>query len=140
MLEERGEKAAAEHLKTSALAEALHAVRTTSGEPAEEIDHRVEAIMAHEQERVANAAVLAELLVPLLRQPVDPAAGRASSPDVALSAVSGASVAPFAGDEAEGSGRSSAPRAAPANIADFIDEMLAQERGHVGGAAHRRAS
>jgi hypothetical protein len=83
-------------------------------------DERVASILAAETERVANAVVLAELLMPLLAE--NPATERVSVSarrETPTRSATPSSVPP-------------APpavpaRASPATIADFIDEMLAQE-------------
>lgn len=89
------------------------ALRTTADSDAS-LSARVDAILAAETDRVANAAVLADFLAPLL-------AGRAATPAVPPSRP----MMP--------------PRAAgpPGGIAGFIDEMIAQERAP---PAERRAS
>lgn len=126
MLKERGDSDAAERLRTGDLASAIESRRAESGESDEAIRARLDAIMAVEEERVANAAVLAELLAPML--------GASASARVAASGVH-----PPATPAIEPPATASAPeRPRPVNIADFIDEMLAQERGEPHG--HRRAS
>lgn len=98
-----------------------------------EIAERLNAIFATEAERVANAAVLCELLLPALAekfqlQAKPPAPAAAMEPSLAT-----APSVPTAEKPA-------APRAA--SIADFIDEMIAQEKPPTrsGGNTQRRAS
>lgn len=127
LLRERGDESAADVLARDALAKALIDFRATSAESTEDIDARLHATFEAEHERVANAATLAEFLAPLLR---DRLTGAALGPPVARSnstaAVHGPAATPF---EA---------RRSPADIAGFIDEMIAQEqRSH---APVRRAS
>jgi hypothetical protein len=125
VLRERGETEAAEKLTRGALAEAMAAIRTISGEAEAVVAARVEAMFEAEQERVANAAVLADLLAPLLRDELSSAVATVPTP-------SGAGANP-------GNPRTHSraePRPPATGIADFIDEMIAQERS----APPRRAS
>ena len=125
MLREQGEESEADRVQSAALAELLIALRTPAETDAA-FDQRVDAIFAVERERVANAAVLAELLAPLLAERL-PVAAQSAAPKT-----------PAGGPVA----RVTRPLpVAPAGIADFIDEMIAQERtdGTPPGA-HRRAS
>ena len=124
LLRECGQNDAAEILRRTSLEDALNSLRT-SEDPAT-IAQRLESTFAAEAERVANAAVLAEMLAPLLnkqRHSLDPfGAAAAEAPPMATSTPADSpalatAVAP----------RSSAPRGAPADIAHFIDEMIAQE-------------
>ena len=88
---------------------ALAAMRERSGaEP--ENEERLQTMRAVEEDRVVNATALAELLVPLLAErfglrPVAPEAPR----------------------PAPRPAKGMAPAAVP-SVADFIDDMLAQER------------
>jgi hypothetical protein len=91
---------------------------------------RLESVFAHEAERVSNATVLAELLGPLLSDQLrlSPAAqGMISS---MASAREPAPPPPPT--------RPPAPR--PTSIADFIDEMIAQENPPERPGSQRRAS
>src|SRR5436189_74039 len=105
ILHEQGNDAEAERLRTTALTAALARAKTNE-ESDSLLTARLDALFAVERERVANAAVLAELLAPLLGErsavvvPFPSAAVKASTP----------------------------ARARAASIADFIDEMIAQER------------
>lgn len=132
MLEERGDEVAADTLRGGELAQALAAVRAETLDSPEAVQLRFDYIMVEERERVANAAVLAELLAPMLGARA-PAASFASAPHAAEASVEAPAVAPSAVAAAPAPER---PR--PADIADFIDEMLAQERTDPHG--HRRAS
>ena len=100
------------------------------------VAERLNAIFAAEAERVANAAVLCELLAPVLAEKFHLQA-RAPAPAVAAAAVEPALAAVPAAPIAE---KPAAPRAE--SIADFIDEMIAQEKPppRSGGNTQRRAS
>ncbi len=124
MLEERGEDSAADALRGGELATALAALRAEALEPPEAVQLCFDYILVEERERVANAAVLAELLAPML--------GTRAPAGIAAPAVH-ATPMPAADTPTTPPER---PR--PVNIADFIDEMLAQERAEPPG--HRRAS
>jgi hypothetical protein len=126
LLRECNQPDAAEELRRGALAEAIAAIRTTS-EPDAALEQRLEATFAAEAERVANAAVLAELLAPLMAQ--QPAVERARPARI---------------DEPAGETPAlPAPppvRRDPADIAQFIDDMIALEQPAPRPAATRRAS
>jgi hypothetical protein len=107
LLRARGLGAEADHLAATDLARALTALRP-AGRPAG--DPELRALFAREEDRVADATVLAEILLPLLREPA--AAGASAPAPAALPAR-----AP----------RPAASAAAP-GIADFIDEMISLER------------
>lgn len=123
MLRERGQLDDAAQLEATDLTALLAVCRRTSHDA--EIGPRLEAIFAAEEERVANAAILAELLLPLLSREL-----RASFPAAPL----------ISADSPSASGAASAPprppRTDPPDIAGFIDEMLALDEP----ASHRRAS
>lgn len=134
MLRERGLVEEAERLRAGQLPGMLAALRTPA-DTDETVEQRLAATFAAEAERVANAAVLAELLAPLLAEqtrlrPLEASAGSSSNPGFSSSTSSPVSPA------------KSAPRPVPGNIADFIDEMIAQERSPPRGrpATQRRAS
>lgn len=113
LLRSTGEDAAA-RVQSAELARLLSSVP-----PAADVASRVDAIFATEEKRLADAQVLAEVLAPLIAEQL-----RARPP--ALSAPSRrASPAPV--DLAEKTA-ARPPRSAAPNIADFIDDMLAQER------------
>jgi hypothetical protein len=114
VLREQGRQAEAETM----MAQELAGVRATLSDLGDSsaVEMRMAAIFAREEERVADATVLAELLAPTLC-----AAGAVSTPSV----------------RSMNEATSSSPRIAPkplvarggtGDIADFIDEMLAQER------------
>lgn len=120
LLRERGETKAAGDLHDGP----LHALATALRAPEESdaaLAQRVAATLAVEAERVANAAVLAELLAPLLGEMRTPLAAAPRMPSSPPSVAN-----------------SSPARVPPADIADFIDEMIAQERSP--RRAERRAS
>ena len=132
VLRERGQPEEAERLRAGELMAMLAVVRTPADSDAA-ISERLNAIFAVEAERVANAAVLSELLLPALAekfllQTKSPAPATAMEPALAT-----APSLPIAEKPA-------APRAA--SIADFIDEMIAQEKPPTrsGGNTQRRAS
>ena len=107
----------------------LAAVRAPDDSDATTTD-RLNALFATEAERVANAAVLAEILMPMIAEQLRPlAAPGAAASEIPAPAV----VAPVVT-------RPTQPR--PASIADFIDDMIAQERplDRPAPGAQRRAS
>jgi hypothetical protein len=115
-LRERGQTAEAEQLHASSLPQLLDAARSPQDTDAT-MAERLESIFSVETDRVANAAVLAELLVPVLSEKL-----RAALP---------ASVAkqPAAAPEVTPAPASKPAPARPAtiSIADFIDDMIKQE-------------
>jgi hypothetical protein len=134
LLRECNQASAAEELRRGALTEAIGAIRTTADSD-EAIQQKLDAIFAAEAERVANAAVLAELLAPLIGQKLqsrDPF-GAAASAAFEAPATPAALVPPPAPTPAP-------PRGNPADIAHFIDEMIAQDRQPPRTPPARRAS
>lgn len=132
LLEERGRADEAAHLRDTDLPGLIAPLRASAD--ADEITARVEALFLAERERVANAAALAEVLAPLLHAastdsaPPAPTASRIS-PDAARTQSAGPSRAP------------QHPRRTPGDIADFIDEMIAQDAvAHHADRSARRAS
>lgn len=127
LLRECHQPDAAEELRRGALAEAIAAIRTTSA-PDAALEQKLEATFAAESERVANAAVLAELLAPLIAQQ-QPASepGRPARIHEPAGETPALPVPPPA-------------RGDPADIAHFIDEMIAQEQPTPRGGSTRRAS
>jgi hypothetical protein len=130
VLRERGQIEEAEQLRAGQLMELVAAARTADDSDAA-VAERLNAILAAETERVANAAVLAELLAPLL-------AGQGSRRDMPPPVPPSApppSPVPVAPPPAKLPGRR------PASIADFIDDMIAQENPpDPSTPARRRAS
>uniref|UniRef100_UPI0039C967CA hypothetical protein n=1 Tax=Horticoccus sp. 23ND18S-11 TaxID=3391832 RepID=UPI0039C967CA len=130
VLREHGRHDEAELLRQGELAGQVAAARSPAESDAD-VAGRLEAIMTHEAERVASAAVLAELLLPILAQQLRaPAATVATASPVAIQALPKLD-AP------------QAPAQRPAaSIADFIDMMIAQENATdlSARAAQRRAS
>jgi hypothetical protein len=112
VLRERGLAADAERVRAGELTEMLAALRTPD-DTEETIAQRLAATFAVEAERVANAAVLAELLAPLIAEHTRPATGPV--------AMRSDSTSPLPVPKP-------APRAGPLDLADFIDDMIAQER------------
>lgn len=121
VLREQGEPAAAESVRTDELAPSVAALRGTTDD---DVDARVAEILAAEQERVADAAVLAALLAPMLE--------RSFRRTGAITAVAGdageAKPAPSPQATATPAAAAMPMRRPAGDLADFIDEMLAQER------------
>lgn len=130
VLREHGRHDEAELLRQGELAFCVAAARMPADSDAD-VAIRLEAIMAHEAERVASAAVLAELLLPILTQQL-------SAPAVLVAPASPAAI-----PAAPKLNAPQAPAQRPAaSIADFIDMMIAQENATdlSARAAQRRAS
>jgi hypothetical protein len=113
LLRERGDAAEAGRLEAGTLANLLTAPDLAAS--AGERESRLHAIFTAETERVANALCTAELVAPLLA-----ALGSAPNRPPAVASVASLAGAPKA--------KPVRPRPAPADIAGFIDEMIAQER------------
>jgi hypothetical protein len=129
ILRERGQNEEAERLRAGELMTMLAAIRAPDDSDAT-ITDRLNALFATEAERVANAAVLAEILVPMIAEQLRPlTASSAAANEIPAPSV----VAPAPSKPVQ-------PR--PASIADFIDDMIAQERplDRPGPGAQRRAS
>lgn len=133
LLRECGQPAEAEHVRQGALQEAL-ATLTAAGTDADFVAHQLESIFAAEAERVANAAVLAELLRPMLGAQLNGSNGST----VDDSTPRATSATPFA--PAPVAARAEPSRSAPGDIASFIDDMLAQERTPPHAPGNRRVS
>ena len=129
VLRERGQNEVAEQLRAGELMTMLAAVRTPGDSDAATTE-RLNAIFATEAERVANAAVVAEILVPMITEQLRPLLMRSAA---ASSAIPAPVVAPPVPKP---------PQPRPASIADFIDDMIAQERppDGPGQGEQRRAS
>jgi hypothetical protein len=119
-------------LETGALVDTIAAIRT-EGTAESVIAARLSEIRKAEEERVANAVVLSELLAPLLAQ-------RIGSEIEPFSAASLRSVAPEPISIPLPAPVHAAPRPAAAGIADFIDQMIAQEKPEPRVPSQRRAS
>jgi hypothetical protein len=110
LLRAQGLTAAADDLHATEFIPILAALRTEYGPASQLDDERVNLLYAIEQERVANAMLLAELIKPLITT----SAASAAPPPAPARAVP----APVAH-----------PRTAPSmSIADLLDDMLARER------------
>lgn len=122
VLRERGDGDGAARLRERELATAIRDCRLAHG-PDALPESALQALFATEERRVAEAAILSELLVPRLAEALAAAHVRASAPG-ARPAL-GASPAPVA----------AAPAGPPA-IPDLLDAMLAAERTGRRPAAH----
>jgi hypothetical protein len=115
VLRERGHNEEAERVRAGELMSMLAAVRRPEESDAAMTD-RLNSLFAIEAERVANAAVLAEMLVPMIADQLRPiGSSSVIQPIVAAAPITAAP--PVA--------KPAAPRGG--SIADFIDEMIAQE-------------
>lgn len=129
VLRERGLKDEAEQVRAEQVMPMVALLRTATDTDAA-ITERLNGVFAAEAERVANAAVLAELLVPeltgQLRSLVAPVSAPVSPAPPPAAPVAAAKPTP--------------PRRG--SIADFIDDMIAQEDppDRPGRGAQRRAS
>jgi len=128
VLRERGESGAAENLRTGALANLIASLPAAADAPPA-VEQRIEAIFNTEQERVANASALAELLLPLLTDSA-PLFGALSKPPMTATP----SPPPIANQEVE----RPKPVRRPGDIADFLDDMIAQERAEEANHSSRR--
>ncbi len=127
ILRDRGQFTAAEELRAGEFAHALAAMEAEAAS-AGEVDaaSRLQSILATEDERVANASVLARLLAPMLEDLLRPAQ---ESPSAALPGEK-----TFEADVIEPTPPAAGARP-PLSVADFIEGMLLQEK-----SAQRRAS
>jgi hypothetical protein len=127
VLRERGLNEEAERMRASEVIPMVVALRTDTDSDAA-VTERLNSLFATEAERVANAAVLAELLLPTLSERLRPPTAPVlrSEPIITATPVMPAPK----------------PAVRPASIADFIDDMIAQERppNRPGQGAQRRAS
>lgn len=125
MLRERGEKAEAARIEAEQLPDVLASLHA-AGESDDAIQQRLTSLFAIEEERVADAAVLAELLLPALRGQVVSSV----SASTAVGAQTQAAELPVMASRPPvlpTPPASSVPRKRSTDIATFIDEMLAQE-------------
>jgi len=116
-LREQARTAEAEALQRQELEPLLETLRSGGDTPLT-LDARLAATMAEESDRVANATLLAELLAPMLGLRTD-----AGEPKTSIAALRPAP-SPAARVNAAPSPK---PARAAASIADFLDEMIAQE-------------
>lgn len=124
VLREQGHLAEAERLRRDELAPAVEDCRAAAGAEAL-TDADLRALLATEERRVADAAVLGELLLPRL---LAAWSGREQAPGPAKPAARGAPV----------SAATPPVPAGPPVIADLLDAMLAAERpGRPSAAAPR---
>jgi hypothetical protein len=131
-LRERGQHDEAEQLRAGALPALIAALRRPEDSDSS-VAERLDGIFALEAERVANATVLAELLLPMISEQL-----RTAPLSQAQSPLPSAAALP---ESARLVKPAPSPRVA-ASIADFIDEMIAQESppDRSGGTTQRRAS
>jgi len=116
LLRTRGHSLEAARLQSTELSRAVTAVRQSAGSAAD-CDAKSSALFSLEEERITNANVLAEILLPLLREFAPAEVPRAAAARSSPSPVSAAEPKPVARTPTT-----------PLGIADFIDEMLQQER------------
>lgn len=137
ILRERGLHADAEKLLVESLPPLLATVRAPQETDAA-LNLRLDAVFAQETERVANAAVLAELLRPLLAEdlPAATALPVGTPAPVLVPLATAPAVTPPAAPPPK------PPTRGAISIADFIDDMIAQESppDRAGDSARRRAS
>lgn len=137
VLRERGQGDEAEALRQRELPGLLAAVRSPADTDAT-VDEQLSAVFAREEDRVANAVVLAELMAPLLAAPA------ARAPELTPILIPAPASAPIEARPPQfaPSPPLPAPARAAGSIADFIDEMIAQETApaEASPASRRRAS
>lgn len=115
ILRERGQLDDAEQLRVTELSALLATCKTESSE--QEISTRLDAVFAAEEERVATAATIAELLLPRLASELRSVAGTTERTAPATVGNSDTDLTPSP----------SVARAAPTDIAGFIDQMFAED-------------
>ncbi len=137
VLRARGLFAEAEELHRGEFAQALAAVEARIT-PNEVTQAQLQVLLAAEEERVANASVLAALLAPMLG---DKLRGEvALFPSSSDPTHAGSVHRPARGNESLGPELASTPSRPPLSIADFIDGMLQQEKTPATRPPQRRAS
>jgi hypothetical protein len=115
LLREQGETLRATHVQEHELADAVREFRLRLG-PEALPESELRGLFAVEEQRVAEAAILSELLLPRLVDALPVHAGRARS------------LPPPARDEPSPPPRKPEPAAGPPAIPDLLDAMLAAER------------
>lgn len=135
VLETTGKKDEADALRARDFEPAIKALRESSADA----DDQLEAMLAAEEERVATAHTLAEILLPLLSEKISAAASHypASSSASATDRASSNDTAPTPNID---SARDRAASPLLPGIADFIDEMLMQDRPSPGASNARRSA
>jgi len=126
-LREQGEAAAAAQLEANELASAVRDIRLADGLEAL-TEGGLQAMFVHEERRVADAVVLAELLIPQLAGSIPAARGAGLPP--------GPTDGRAAGDSFS---RGVDPVAGPPAIPDLLDAMLAADAAARRQSANRRA-
>jgi hypothetical protein len=137
VLEATGKQNEADTLRAQQLVPAIEALR---GTPAVGED-QLEAMFAAEEERVATAHTLAEILLPLLTEKISASAATAYRPASQSPNADYASLPtnPAAAPSID-SVRDRAASPLLPGIADFIDEMLMQDRPASNASATRRSA
>jgi len=128
VLREQGEAAAAARLESSEFATAVRDIRLAEG-PDSLPEGELQAIFAVEEKRVADAAVLAELLAPRLVTAFASFSAMAPRPRENVAATRSEAV-PFS--------RAAEPAAGSLAIPDLLDAMLAADSAARRQAASRR--
>lgn len=131
-----GKREEADTLRTQQLEPAIKALRESSAVA----DDQLEAMFAAEEERAATAHMLAEILLPLLSEATTAAAPlRRNFPSQSSPSHEYASSAESVSQPGfePATGNSASPLLP--GIADFIDEMLTQDRSPSGARSPRRS-
>ncbi len=115
LLRSRGHSVEAARLQSTELSKTIGALRQAANGAAG-CEARLKAVFAREEDRVADASVLAEILLPQLRDALAAAGAPRGRTEELPQRAPAARLAPR-----------TVAAAAP-GIADFIDEMIAQER------------
>lgn len=131
VLRASGKSVEADALESSQLAEAINRARASASASPGTIEHQLEALFVSENERVDTAHALAELLLPMLTAAEESVPLRRSRvlPDFERPRETPTAPTPVDDTGAEG-GQAASNGNGPMlpGIADFIDEMLVQER------------
>jgi hypothetical protein len=115
ILRATGQEDEADRLESGDLATAVAALQTAS--PSDASHENLATLFTAEEDRVANAAALAELIAPLLQNQLQPGSATSTTPRSSARTAKPSGV------------RSPSASTSPHDIATFIDEMIALERG-----------
>jgi hypothetical protein len=115
ILRATGQEDEADRLESGDLATAVAALQTAS--PSDASHENLATLFTAEEDRVANAAALAELIAPLLQNQLQPGSATSTTPRSSARTAKPSGV------------RSPSASTGPHDIATFIDEMIALERG-----------